>query len=70
LWGGMTTTEAHAQVVAMLERALDVARRERAIACDVHLIHGNTTSTYSVFNGDAFAAAQELVEALGHGGMQ
>jgi hypothetical protein len=66
----MTQTEAQAQVVAMLEQALADARGKRAIACDVHLIHGDTTSSYRVFNGEAFKSAQELLEAQHAGGMQ
>jgi hypothetical protein len=66
----MTQTEANAQVVAMLELALADARGKRAIACDVHLVHGDTTSSYRVFNSEAFASAQELLEAQHAGGTQ
>lgn len=66
----MTQTEAQAQVVAMLEQALVIARREGAIGCDVHLVYGNTTSSYRYFNADALLAAQELAEMPQAGGMQ
>lgn len=66
----MTQTEAQAQVVAMLEDALVIARREGAIGCDVHLVHGNTTSSYRYFNLQALEEAQELYEMPQAGGTQ
>lgn len=66
----MTATEAHAQVVAMLEAALVLARRENAIGCELHIVHGNTTSSYRYFNAEALQEAQTLLEAPQAGGVQ
>ena len=66
----MTQAEANAQVLEMLEQALETARRDGAIGCEVLLVHGDTMNSFRAFNAEAFADAMKFAAMQAQGGVQ